>query len=53
MTQLEFVDPAEGGRPLNIMLIYPAAPATGAAAYKIFLATNLHLYKDAPSLSNG
>ena len=26
MTQLEFVDPTEGGRPLNLMLIYPAAP---------------------------
>ena len=53
MTQLEFVDPADGGRPLNIMLIYPAAPATGAVPYKIFLATNLHLYNDAPVASDG
>ena len=53
MTQLEFVDPAEGGRPLDLMLIYPAAPAQGAVPYKIFLAANLHLYKDAPIVSDG
>jgi predicted dienelactone hydrolase len=53
MTQLEFIDPTEGGRPLNIMLIYPAAPITGAVPYKIFLATNLHLYNDAPIVSDG
>ena len=53
MTQVEFVDPAEGGRPLNLMLIYPAAPATGAVPFKVFLATNLHLYKDAPIVSDG
>jgi predicted dienelactone hydrolase len=53
MTQLEFVDPAEGGRPLDLMLIYPAAPAAGAVPFKIFLATNLHLYKDAPIVSDG
>src|ERR1700733_1161503 len=53
MTQLEFIDPTEGDRPLNIMLIYPAAPITGAVPYKIFLATNLHLYNDAPIVSDG
>jgi predicted dienelactone hydrolase len=53
MTQLEYVDPAEGGRPLNLMLIYPAAPAATAVPFKIFLATNLHLYKDAPVVSDG
>lgn len=53
MTQVEFTDPAEGGRPLNLMLIYPAAPAPAAVRYKIFLAANLHLYKDAPIVSDG
>jgi predicted dienelactone hydrolase len=52
MRQLEFVDPAEGGRPLNLTLIYPAAPVTAAVLFKIFLATNLHLYKDAPVVSD-
>jgi predicted dienelactone hydrolase len=53
MTQLEFVDPAEGGRPLDLMMIYPAAPAVGSASFKVFLATNLHLHKDAPIVSDG
>jgi predicted dienelactone hydrolase len=48
MTQVEYVDPADGGRPLNYMLIYPAAPDSAATPVKIFLATNLHLYQDAP-----
>jgi predicted dienelactone hydrolase len=53
MIQLEYVDPSEGGRPLNLMLIYPAAPATTAVSFKIFMASNLHLYKDAPIVSDG
>jgi predicted dienelactone hydrolase len=53
MTQLEYTDPSEGGRPLDLMLIYPAAPATTAVASGIFMATNLHLYKDAPVVSDG
>jgi predicted dienelactone hydrolase len=53
MTQLEYVDPSEGGRPLNLMLIYPAAPTATALPFKIFLSTNLHLYKDAPVVSDG
>jgi predicted dienelactone hydrolase len=53
MTQVEFIDPAEGGRPLDYMLIYPAAPESTAAPYKVFMATNLHLYKDAPVVSDG
>jgi predicted dienelactone hydrolase len=53
MTQVEFADPAEGGRPLDLMLIYPAAPAATAVPFKIFLATNLHLYKDAPVVVDG
>jgi predicted dienelactone hydrolase len=53
MTQLEFVDPAEGGRPLDMMLIYPAAPVAAAVPFKIFLATNLHLYNDAPVVADG
>src|SRR5580692_9290926 len=48
MTQVEFVDPADRGRPLDFMLIYPAAPDRGAIPFKMFLATNLHLFKDAP-----
>jgi predicted dienelactone hydrolase len=53
MTQVEYVDPADGARPLDYMLIYPAAPASGATPFKIFLSTNLHLYKDAPMVADG
>src|ERR1700719_4882913 len=53
MTQLEYIDPSDGGRPLDLMLIYPAAPATTAVPFKIFMATNLHLYRDAPVVSDG
>ena len=53
MTQLEFVDHADGGRSLDVMLFYPAAPAAAAVHFKIFLATDLHLYKDAPIVSDG
>src|SRR5580698_639646 len=52
MVQVEFIDPAEGGRPLDYMLIYPAAPESTAAPFKMFMATNLHLYKDAPIVSD-
>ncbi|WP_210166774.1 hypothetical protein [Bradyrhizobium sp. LTSP885] len=52
MTQLEYVD-ASDGRPLNLMLIYPAAPAPAAVPFKMHLAVNLHLYKDAPVVSDG
>jgi predicted dienelactone hydrolase len=53
MTQVEYVDPADGGRPLNYMLIYPAAPDIAATPVKIFLATNLHMYQDAPIAADG
>ena len=53
MTQIEFSDPAGAGRKLNLMLIYPAAPATGSVPFNISLATNLRLYKDAPVASDG
>jgi predicted dienelactone hydrolase len=53
MTQLEYFDPSDGGRPLNLMLIYPAAPAANAVPSSIFMATNLHLHKDAPIVSDG
>ncbi len=53
MTQIEYTDPADGGRPLDLMLIYPAAPAADARPFKIFLATHLHLYKDAPIAAEG
>jgi predicted dienelactone hydrolase len=52
MRQVEYVDPA-GGRPLDYMLIYPAAQDIGATPFKIFLSTNLHLYKDAPIVTDG
>ena len=52
MTQVEFADPADGGRPLDFMLIYPAAPDRGAIPFKMFLATNLHLFKDAPIVAD-
>ncbi|MGH6792442.1 MAG: hypothetical protein ACRECF_06865, partial [Methyloceanibacter sp.] len=52
MTQVEYVDPADG-RPLNYMLIYPAAPEAGAKPIELFMATNLHLYEDAPIAAGG
>lgn len=52
MTQVEFHDPADG-RPLNYMLIYPAAPEPGATPVHIFLSTNLDLYEDAPFVDDG
>lgn len=53
MTQVEYVDPADGGRPLDYMLIYPAAPDIAATPVKIFLSTNLHMYQDAPIAADG
>jgi predicted dienelactone hydrolase len=53
MTQVEFSDPAAGGRSLNFMLIYPAAPERTTQPFKIFLSSNLHLYKDAPPVADG
>jgi predicted dienelactone hydrolase len=53
MTQVEFVDPSGGGRPLDYMLIYPAASTTGASPVKIPMSGNLHLYKDAPPVADG
>ncbi|HEX5327550.1 MAG TPA: hypothetical protein VFW75_12840 [Acetobacteraceae bacterium] len=52
MTQVEYVDPADG-RPLDFMLIYPAAPAVDATPFTIFMSTNLQLYKDAPVVADG
>jgi predicted dienelactone hydrolase len=52
MTQIEFVDSAGNDRPLNLMLIYPAAPAVDAVPFKISLAANLHLYRDARPVSD-
>ena len=51
--QVEFIDPADGGRPLDYMLIYPAAPDSAATPFKIFLSTNLHLYMGAPIVADG
>jgi predicted dienelactone hydrolase len=52
MTQVEYPDPADG-RPLNLLLIYPAAPDPGATPAHIFLSTNLELYEDAPPAEDG
>ena len=52
MTQVEFVESANGGRPLDFMLCYPAAPNRGATAFKMFMAANLNLYKDAPIVAD-
>jgi hypothetical protein len=41
MTQVEYVDPGDGERRLDYMLIYPAAPDAGAAPFKVFLSANL------------
>jgi predicted dienelactone hydrolase len=53
MTQVEYVDPTDGGRSLNYMLIYPAALDVTGTPFKIFLSAKLHLYKDAPIVSDG
>jgi predicted dienelactone hydrolase len=53
MRQVEYIDPAGGGRTLNYMLIYPAAPDIAATPFKIFLSTKLRLYKDAPIVTDG
>jgi predicted dienelactone hydrolase len=52
MTMVEFHDPSDGQRPLDYMLIYPADPDPAAKPFKIFLYSNLHLYKDAPAVSD-
>jgi predicted dienelactone hydrolase len=52
MTQVEYIDPTQGGRPLDYMLIYPAAADGAAAPFKVFLSTNLQLYKDAPIVAD-
>lgn len=53
MRQVEYIDPTDGGRPLDCMLIYPAAADGTAAPFKVFLSTNLHLTKDAPIVADG
>lgn len=47
MMHVQFDDPSDG-RPLNYLLIYPAAPEPGTKPTKIFMATDLNLYLDAP-----
>jgi predicted dienelactone hydrolase len=53
MTQVEYIDPPDGGRPLDFMLIYPATPDANAQLFKVLMSTNLHLYKDAPIVADG
>lgn len=53
ITQVEYVDPTDGDRPLNYMLIYPAAPGLTGTPFKVFLSKNLNLYKDAPVVPDG
>src|SRR5258708_36168534 len=52
MRQVEYVDPAGDGRPLDYMLIYPAAPEGAATPFKLFLSTKLHLCKEAPIVTD-
>src|ERR1700704_5821238 len=52
MTQVEFIDSADGGRPLDFMLVYPAALDRRDIPYKMFMATNLNLFKDAPIVAD-
>jgi predicted dienelactone hydrolase len=53
MTQVEFSNSATGGRSMNFMLIYPAAPERSAKPFNIFMSSNLHLYKDALPVVDG
>lgn len=53
VTQVEFLDPADGGRPLNYMMVYPAADTANATPFKIFLSADLQLSKDAPVAASG
>ena len=53
MTMIEFADASEGNRPLDYMLIYPTTPPGAALPFKMFLSTNLHLYKNAPVVPDG
>ena len=38
---------------MDYLLVYPAAPDSAATPYKVPLATNLHLYLDAPIAADG
>jgi predicted dienelactone hydrolase len=53
MTQVEYIDAANGGRPLDYMLIYPAGSNAGATPFRVLFSTNLHLHKDAPVVRDG
>lgn len=52
MTWVEYQDSADG-RPLDALLIYPAAPDPDATPAKVFLSTNLTLYADAAPADDG
>ena len=53
MTQVQFSDSATGGRSLNFMLIYPAAPqAHCRGRFTSFCLPTLHLYKNAPPVKS-
>jgi predicted dienelactone hydrolase len=52
MTWVEYQNPADG-RPLDALLIYPAAPDPDATPAKILFSTNLTLYADAPPADDG
>jgi predicted dienelactone hydrolase len=53
MTMVEYVDPADDGRPLDYMLIYPTASAPRSVPFEVYLSANLHLCKDAPIVADG
>ncbi|MBV9907127.1 MAG: hypothetical protein JOY52_06135 [Hyphomicrobiales bacterium] len=47
MTQVEFRDPADGTRPIDFLLIYPASPDKAATPTELPLSANLRLFRDA------
>lgn len=52
MTWVGFEDPSDG-RPLDVLLVYPAAPEPDATPAKVFLSTGLTLYADAAPAEDG
>ena len=53
VTQIEFHDPADGVRPVDFMLIYPAESASAKEAVTLPLSANLRLFADAPAAPGG
>ena len=53
MKQVEYLDPADGGRSLAFTMFYPAAPKDGTGVpYHMTFFSNLHLHPDAPIVAD-